>query len=260
MIAVTAKAQPACDDVEFLLSASVDDELDDDDSAVVHSHVSSCPICRTRLQELRAIKAALSSAGRLLELPQALHAQLRLDLDRAARPARRLRAGLLGAGGVLACIVIAAFVRTPTTSAATLTAPVVRAALQRHRAELPVDVASPDPRPVQAFLASRLGHPPRVPRLDGFGFGLQGARVVDIEDRQAAQLRYSGGFGQRISVVALPDPDGSLATRVLANHRQLSSSSEGLSVRVLASGGNLYTLVGDLDEHRLERIAHELER
>ena len=47
---------------------------------------------------------------------------------------------------------------------------------------------------------------------------------------------------------------------MLTNDAPFHSSSEGLSIRMLSSGGNLYTIVGDLDEHRLERLAHELER
>ena len=266
MIALTARAHLECDDVEPLLSPCVDGELLDDDSASVNSHVARCDACRERLIELRAIKAALSSAGRSVELPEGLEAQLRFDLHRAARPDRVARAGVVFAcvtGAVLAVVFVTMSSRrapVPAVVTKVTTPAVVLAAMQRHRADLPVDVASPDPRPVQEFLASRLGTKLRVPRLDGFGFGLQGGRVVDVEDRQGAQLIYNGGYGQRVSVVALPDPDGALAARVLTNLSPLSSSSEGLSIRVLSNGGNLYTIVGDLDEHRLERLAHELER
>jgi anti-sigma factor RsiW len=235
----------------------VDGELLDDDRASVNGHVARCDACRQRLGELAALKAALSSAGRAVELPPGLEDRLRLEVRRAARPARLVRLGLV-AGAALALAVavgVTASQRHPTR-----TPQAVIAALQRHRAELPVDVASPDPRPVQEFLSQRLGHRMRVPRLDGLGFGLHGGRVVDVDDRQGAQLSYRGGYGQRLSVLAVPDPDGALAARVLSGGSSFASSSDGLSVRVLHNGGALYTIIGDVDEHRLERLSHELER
>jgi anti-sigma factor RsiW len=276
VIAVTARAQLSCDDVEPLLSPCVDGELLEDDSASVKGHVARCDTCRTRLIELQALKATLASAGRTVDLPHDLEARLHADLQRAARPSRALRAGAFVAGA--AVVVIGVFGVMNATSgasapaaAATATAtaqdmrrtPVVAAAMQRHRADLPVDVASPDPKPVQEFLAQRLGHKLRVPRLESFGFGLQGGRVVDVDDRQGAQLMYAGGYGQRLSVVAVPDPDGVLAAKMLAPSDAAGGSDavdDGVNVRVLSSNGAVYTIVGDVDEQRLDRVSHEISR
>jgi anti-sigma factor RsiW len=280
VIAVTARAQLSCDDVEPLLSPCVDGELLDDDSASVKGHVARCDACRTRLLELQALKASLAAAGRTVELPLDLEARLHDDLRRAARPSRTLRAGLALAGAAAALAVVLSATSSFRTKplapgdirAAAITGtvvhgkgarpPVVAAALQRHRADLPVDVASPDPRPVQEFLAQRLGHKLRVPRLESFGFGLQGGRVVDVDDRQGAQLMYAGGYGQRLSVVAVPDPDGVLAAKLLAHDAGQGASidDEGLNVRVLSNNGAVYTIVGDVDEQRLDRVSHEITR
>ncbi len=296
MIAVTARAQLSCDDVEPLLSPCVDGELLEDDSASVKGHVARCDACRTRLLELQALKTSLAAAGRTVELPRDLAERLHADLHRAARPSRALRAGFLlaGAAAVIGVVALSAssFRSAAPLSAASLGAPaitgtvvagnhgmrapfapVVVAAMQRHRADLPVDVASPDPRPVQEFLAQRLGHKLRVPRLESFGFGLQGGRVVDVDDRQGAQLMYAGGYGQRLSVVAVPDPDGVLAAKLLAHdvaHANdandvndvsgTNANGEGLNVRVLSNNGAVYTIVGDVDEQRLDRVSHEITR
>lgn len=278
MIAVTARAQQlTCDDVEPLLSPCVDGELVEDDSSSVKAHVARCDKCRQRLLELQTLKTSLAAAGRTVALPEDLEARLHDDLHRAARPQRAMKVGLIAASVAAIAFVGATLSTTMSTmstssgtsrgtsagaaSASTsASASVVAAALQRHRADLPVDVASPDPRSVQEFLAQRLGHRLRVPRLETFGFGLQGGRVVDVEDRQAAQLMYAGGYGQRLSVVAVPDPDGVLAAKLLEGSATTASAAEGLSVRVLTNNGAVYTLVGDVDEQRLERVSHELTR
>src|SRR5262249_29742976 len=98
----------------------------------------------------------------------------------------------------------------------------------------------------------RIGKPVRVPRLEQTGFGLQGGRVVDVADRTGAQLVYTGGYGQRLSVTALPDPDGSLAKSVAP---PFATSLDGLNVRVIAGGGAVYTFVGDVDDAKLERVS-----
>lgn len=282
MIAVTARAQLSCDDVEPLLSPCVDGELLEDDSASVKGHVARCDKCRGRLLELQALKASLRSA-RSFDLPLDLEARLHANLHRAARPARAMRAGLVAAGvaaiagvvalaldergqqgGVAASTAVATSLAPPSISgivAGARRAPLVIAAMQRHRADLPVDVASPDPRPVQEFLTQRLGHKLRVPRLERFGFGLQGGRIVDVDDRQGAQLMYAGGYGQRLSVVAVPDPDGALAAKLLAAedaHGDAKDDGDGLNVRVVSNKGAVYTIIGDVDEQRLDRVSHEI--
>lgn len=277
MIAVTARAQLSCDDIEPLLSPCVDGELLEDDSASVKGHVARCDKCRGRLLELQALKASLASA-RPFDLPADLEERLHADLHRAARPARTMRAGLVVAGVAAIAGVVAlgmnergvapthAALAPPSITgvvAGAKRAPVVVAAMQRHRADLPVDVASPDPKPVQEFLAQRLGHKLRVPRLEMFGFGLQGGRVVDVDDRQGAQLMYAGGYGQRLSVVAVPDPDGTLAATLLAADAAPGSDAnagDGLNVRVISNNGAVYTIIGDVDEQRLDRVSHEITR
>ncbi len=254
MTSVTARALTACRDVEPLLSTCVDGELLEDDRAAVRAHIQSCDACRARLASLEALKRAVARAPRPT-LPPALEAQIKRDVRAVARRGRLARAGIFFAG--VAAAAAAVFVLVPAHQAAPPgPSAVLRAAVERHRLDLPVDVASPDPRRVQEFLAARVG-PLRVPRLDPHGFGLRGARVVDVAEHRGAQLVYTGGYGQRLSVTALADPDGSLAAGV---HAPFSMSQDGLAVRVIETGGELYTLVGDVDDGRLQRVEGELER
>lgn len=263
MTAVTARPQPtACDEVEPLLSPCVDGELLEDDRAAVRAHVAGCAPCRERLRALEALKGAVREAGKLVVLPAALEAQVRADVRRVGRRGRIARAGVLGIA-VAAAVVATAWIVMPAHAPPPprLQPRVVEAVLQRHRLELPVDVASPDPRRVQDFLSARVGQKLVVPTLDGWG--LEGGRVVDLDEHRGAQLVYAGGYGQRLSVVALPDPDGALARAVLGGRDPFDpfeSVTDGLRVRVIAHGGALYGIVGDVDEARLARVSEQLER
>ena len=264
MNAVTARASLVCDDVEPLLSPCVDGELVDDDRAAVRAHVAGCEACRARLQGIERVKHAVAAAGRAIpvQMPPFLLDQIRADVRRESRRSVAGRAARIGVGvALLAAVTVGGWFALSALSASSpqrvraLTSGVVAAALERHRLDVPVDVASPDVTRVQEFLAARVGHDLRVPRLEPLGFGLQGGRVVDVDDTRGAQLVYTGGYGQRLSVVMLADPDGALAARVLHGGGPLSTTSDGLAVRVQAGDGALVTIVGDLDDARIDRVA-----
>jgi anti-sigma factor RsiW len=246
-----------CADVEALLDLSVDGELLADDSAVLHGHVGACEACRARLEGKRRLKAMLAAAGRTVELPPSLEARVRADLrahrrDRTARHA----AGLIAAVAVAAALA-AALVTARSAPPAAAPPAVAQAAFARHALDVPVDVATPDPRRVQEFLAARVGAL-KVPRLDALGYGLSGARVVDVGNSRGAQLVYAGGFGQRLSVVAVPDPDGGLGRTLGGAPVELEQG--GLRVRTFSAAGNVVSVVGDLDHERLRRVSYEFER
>ena len=134
---------------------------------------------------------------------------------------------------------------------------VAQAAFARHALDVPVDVATPDPRRVQEFLAVRVGAL-RVPRLDALGYGLSGARVVDVGNSRGSQLVYAGGFGQRLSVVSVPDPDGGLGRSLGGAAVELEQG--GLRARTFVTPGNVVSVVGDLDRERLRQVSYEFER
>ncbi|HEY4222351.1 MAG TPA: zf-HC2 domain-containing protein [Myxococcota bacterium] len=250
-----------------LLSPYADEELAAEESATVRAHVAGCAACGARVDEIRAWKSAIKSAGAPPALPPALADALAADLQSASRKQRMVPAAVLGVA-VVAAIVATAWLASPSsraaaalpsTPAAALPANLAASAAERHRLDLPVDVASPDPARVQEFFAARVplaaGHAVRVPRLDIVGFGLTGGRVVDVGNHRGAQLVYTGGYGQRLSVLALPDPDGSLAASAARTSRD-----GALAVRTVTADGAVYTLVGDVDDARIERAATIIER
>jgi anti-sigma factor RsiW len=293
--AVTARARMICEEVEPLLSPCVDGELLEEDRAAVRAHVLGCPACRRRLTELQRVKAALQLAGHQVELPPELQSRLEADIAAEVRRLRGRRAAGAAAvlAGLAACAALVVLGLSPAAAplagqgAAALeepppSGPVVAEVAERHQLELPVDVASPDPRRVQDFLSARVGHAVVVPRLDQLGWGLQGGRVVDVDHRRGAQLVYTGGYGQRLSVVVLPDPDGALRARILppiappvgsplehaaalqgrgeARRALQAVAKNGLRVRVVSRGDSVYSFVSDVDDDRLATLSGALER
>lgn len=53
----------ACAEIEELLSAYADGELNNDERAALESHVASCPSCAAKLAELDALRAAVAEAA-----------------------------------------------------------------------------------------------------------------------------------------------------------------------------------------------------
>lgn len=277
-----------CQEAEPLLHLYADGEVAPEDQALLDAHLERCAACTDRLVELQGLKRALRV--RALEdtfVPPALLERIRGDVASAARSERRR--GLLAVGapvfagfGALLFVSAALFYasfddRSPPSRDAPL---LLEQALSLHTLDVPVDVASPDPARVSAFLSSRIGHPVRVPRLDPAGFGLAGARVINVENRRAAQLFYEGGLGRRVSLVAVPDPQGQLGVRVrdgaaavTANpvafvdwvkggHDERSAHLRArrgdLAVHLWSGEGAVYSLAGELDDERLESLLAEV--
>jgi len=258
-VGAVSKKAVLCADVEPMLDLSVDGELLADDSALLHGHVATCTQCRARLEAKRRLKALLAVAGTSVELPAELEQRVRSDLHtlRRTRNTRRA-AGVLVVATIAAALAAVLVAQAPAATDATPAAPALaQAALARHALDVPVDVATPDPRRVQEFLAARVGAL-KVPRLDALGYGLSGARVVDVGNSRGAQLVYAGGFGQRLSVVAVPDPDGGLGRSLGGVVVELEQG--GLRARTFATAGNVVSVVGELDQQRLRQVSFEFER
>src|SRR5213078_3509947 len=97
--------------------------------------------------QLRGLKAALASAGAAVELPDELAARVRADVRREVRNSRATRLGLLVVAVCAAAIAGVVVAHVPTWDApspSSSSSALVDAVVERHRLDVPVDVASPD--------------------------------------------------------------------------------------------------------------------
>ncbi len=292
-----------CREAEPLLHLYDDGEAAPEDQSALEAHLERCDECRHRLRELRAVKQALRSrAAEDATVPEALVLRLRGQIAQVSRGERRRRSFALAAPAVAAtgALVFAGAALFGSSLASTFgigggatedtdlqsaafggSAPsLLEEALSLHTLDVPVDVASPDPSRVGSFLASRIGHPVRVPRLDPAGLGLAGGRVINVHNQRAAQLVYESGLGGRVSLVAVPDPSGRLSARVVGGAEAAATSNvdfagwvkgsgaeqsghlrarQGdLAVHVWSSGGTVYSLAGQMDDAHLDSLLSEV--
>lgn len=258
-MSVTAKRALRCADVEPLLDACADGELLLDDRTAVTSHVAGCAGCAAHLEQRQRQKALLAAAGRTVELPADVDARIHRALSRERGRERKAGVVVVAAALAVAALALVALQRLPTRSDQASAAGVAQESLQRHQRDLPVDVASPDPHRVASFLRERIGHAVHVPPLSGFS--LEGGRVIEVGAKPAAHLVYRTGLGGRMSLIAIPDPDGSFARDKLGDaSRQVLVDDGALHAMVFARGGAVYSIVGDVAPERLVEASGAFDR
>jgi anti-sigma factor RsiW len=245
-----------CDDAERAIGPFVDGELSSDDRTSLLLHTAACPTCARRLSHTTALKSALGQLRDTTPAPLALLAAIRTDLSdevalRAQQPQPRRPLALV-LGLAVGALAIAGVVLVVTHARGGPHATLIAASVERHKSTLPVDVASSDPVRVEDFMRTHLGRTLAVPRLQRAGFDLLGGRVVDVTGHTAVQLRYLGALGHRVSVLALPDPDGTLARSVV----DVDNNAPGQAVHLWADGDAVYTVTGDVDDGVLQALAH----
>lgn len=274
-----------CREAEPLIHLYADGEAAPEDASLLEEHLEVCSDCGERLKQRRAIKRALAKSAAAHSEPSAdFVLRLRGDLKAAGQRERRRRRVLvmvpaLAAAGVLVVVGFTFGVNDRGDERGGLeqgAPPLLDETLSLHTLDVPVDVASPDPVRVGAFLASRIGHPVRVPRLDRAGFGLAGGRVISVNNQRAAHLVYEGGLGRRVSLLAVPDPSGALSARVLGGARAAATSSASFSgwvkghdddssahlrarrgelgVHVWSDKGSVFSLAGQVDDAHLDQL------
>jgi anti-sigma factor RsiW len=228
----------------------------------VRAHLASCTACRARLDATQGVKAALrAAAASQEELPAGLEARVR-DAIGAERTAHTARTTALAVVALSACAALV-WVAAPTRQAEAPFSPdepTLSSLVERHALDVPVDVASPDPARLASFLAPRVGADVKVPRLDDAGWGLQGARVVDVAEGRGAQLVYRGGLGERLTLIVLPDHTGALQRKLLGAQKATSLARGVHQLRVWTDGASVRALVGELPAERLDRVASALAR
>jgi anti-sigma factor (TIGR02949 family) len=261
LVSVTARLlDAACKDVLPLLDAAADGELLDDDRAVVRAHLASCTACRARMDATQGVKAALRAAAAAQEdLPAGLEdrvrAEIRAESSRHTARNTALFVSALSAAAALAWVLAPA----PAVEAAFAPdEPMLASLVERHALDVPVDVASPDPARVSSFLSARVGEHVDVPRLDDAGYGLEGARVVDVADGRGAQLVYRGGLGERLTLMVMPDHSGALRKKLLGVRAVTSIERAGHRLKVWHARSGVHALVGQLPSERLDRVASSL--
>jgi anti-sigma factor RsiW len=242
-----------------LVSAYIDGELAGDERTAFEGHLATCPACRQRLDEERAVVAAVRGSLPLYGAPAPLRERVEALLDRAPEPARRARAAVAAAAGFALLATAAALLlaartpRPPAAAAAEFAAMAVDTHLRYARRQLPLEVVSDRPAAVSGWFEGRVPFHialPDYPLAPGERkpYRLEGGRRVSFQGESAAYVAYRMD-DQAVSLLVTSSdrvrPAGGEIVRsgALAFHVQALA---GLNLITWSDKGLTYALASDV--------------
>ena len=180
---------PSCEDMQLLIQADVDGELEPADAARVSRHVEACPDCERLQMRLVALSTKVRRDATRFHAPPHLHEAVRKRLPQRqrsllARPA--LAAGASAALALAASLAIFAILPRQDMMPDWIIAAHIRALQPDHL----VDVVSSEQHTVKPWFAGRLPFAPPVKDLSAGAFFLQGARLDALPGNTVATLVY----------------------------------------------------------------------
>ena len=236
-----------CAEVETLIGASLDGELDAPTAVALDTHVASCPNCSATLEKLQWLRAEIAAAD--------VDWSATADLRRLAAAVRRKharpwwKAGWLrefAVAGAAAVLTLAIAVNRFETPRAPVERQIVDSHIRSLQPEHLVDVPSSDRHTVKPWFQGKLSFAPPVPDLGADGFELVGGRLDVIGGRPAAAIVYKRR--NHVINVWIAPADG-------AERRPESSEAEGFHVVEWQRDRMRYWVVSDLNAAELSGFA-----
>jgi anti-sigma factor RsiW len=184
-------------DMELLVQAEFDGELDAAQAASLAAHRADCPICQDTAAQLAQTRDLLQIPGLYRPAPQAVRqrilAQLGANRPPAPQPRRNWFAGWgqgwTGFGLGAACAASVAFLLL-APAGQSLTDDVVSGHIRALQPGHLEDVVSTDRHTVKPWFDGRLDFAPPVKDLVADGFPLKGGRLDYVGGRPVAALVY----------------------------------------------------------------------
>lgn len=245
-----------CLELEPFLHPYLDGEFDAGERARVEVHLEGCPACAARVRSEQSFRRAVKRAAEAPVLaPPSLRGRVLAGLhaeDRAQR--RRTRQKLAWAAAAAATLALVGGSLPWGRTGISPRQRYVESAALNHARGLPLEISRVPPENVEAWFGGKLDHRVAVPRLQRAS--LAGARLLNVQDRPAAYLRYE----------AQPHPDTAprgVGLFVFDDLREVPAApfpsvevarSRGYNVAVWRDGELVYELVTDLEEPELREL------
>ena len=186
-----------CMEINDLLSAYLDGELDSARSLTVDSHVQRCSSCLSEVQNLQVLASAVENASLRFKAPPHLKrnvvAAIRGETPRTESSFFYWRwASALAAAGLIVVLAWAASTRWLKNSEQQiqLVNDIVSSHVRSMMANHITDVASSDSHTVKPWFGGKLDYSPPAKDLTQQGFRLVGGRLDYLENRPVAALVY----------------------------------------------------------------------
>lgn len=237
-----------CRDVDPLLMAYLDGEVVEADRLEVERHLTGCEPCARKSEvsrHNRTLVRTLAKAGTPPaphSLRDTLFTTVRAEQARQ-RQRRYLRLSAAAAG--LTLVALAGHSQWRSFQRRLY----VEDAASRHARQFPLEVRLPQPEALEAWFDGKLGHRVAVPRFPNAV--AEGARVLNVREKQAAYIRYdaparTSAQPRQVGLFVFGDNgnDVDVGSRGDADLR----NSNGYNVVSWREGDLVYQLVTDLEE------------
>jgi anti-sigma factor RsiW len=237
-----------CREVEPQLMPYLDGELIEAERLEVEKHLADCGACARRAEvgrHNRTLVRTLAKAG-TPQAPEPLKATIfssvRTEQARQ-RQGRFLRLSAAAAG--VALLAIAGNQQWRSFQRRLY----VQDAASRHARQFPLEVRVPQPEVLEAWFDGKLGHRVAVPRFPNAI--AEGARVLNVREKQAAYIRYDAparASAQVRQMGLFVFGDDGKDVDVGARAQAEVGTSNGYNVVTWREGDIVYQLVTDLEE------------
>jgi anti-sigma factor RsiW len=242
-----------CPEVERLLDAYGDDELDAAQAAEVTAHVATCPACRQRVATRADLRRVIRSVpyyaatDRLRRSVAATRRPWRVTPQTLALAATVLLAVSLGTSSVVRMVRARQAAAVTATLAQDVVSGHVRALMGAHL----FDVRSSDQHTVKPWFLGKLDFSPPVEDLTPIGFPLVGGRLDYLAGRPVAALVYQRRQ-HTINVFIVPAAD-------VAGAPIDARTVRGFQVRHWSRDAMAFWAVSDLNDLELDQFVHALQ-
>ena len=186
-----------CNELNVMLNAYVDGELDALTMARMESHLHTCVTCQQRLRAQTDLRAAIKTASPYFKAPASLRNRIHRELHKQEKLHWReylntwrwpsMGAALSGLVLFSASLVLILNTSSPEDF---ITREVVASHVRSLMAEHLADIRSTDQHTVKPWFIGKLDFSPPVYDLAGQGFELIGGRLDYVNNRQVAALVY----------------------------------------------------------------------
>ncbi|MDP3501575.1 MAG: zf-HC2 domain-containing protein [Myxococcales bacterium] len=243
-----------CRDVEPQLMAYLDGEVVEADRLEVERHLADCALCAKQSEVSRHNRTLIRTLAKAATPPAPESLRSKVFTTVRAEQAQQRQRRFLRLSAAAAGVALCAFVGNQQWRSFQRRL-YVEDAVSRHARQFPLEVRLPQPEALEAWFDGKLGHRVAVPRFPNAV--AEGARVLNVREKQAAYIRYDaptrasahprqvglfvfGDNGNDVDVGARAAPD-------LGN-------SNGYNVVSWREGDIVYQLVTDLEEDDIREL------
>ena len=244
-----------CEEVEVLIHALIDGELDAGHAREVEAHIAACPSCAEKLREFQDLRKAMAPSSLRFAAPSSLRSRIegKLPQPLAAMASRRsvIKGFAFGAGAsAIAASGLLVMVMRADDDRRVL-GEVVSAHLRSMQAQHLTDVLSSDQHTVKPWFNGKLDVAPPVADLTALGFTLLGGRLDYIDAKPVAAIVYRRR-AHVINLFCAPAPGAGRSAPAM-------ESLQGFNVRRWTDNGLNLWAVSDIAADELNEFGEKFE-